>query len=162
MAEHAPAPKDDGFAPHLEPGPAIRFPLPKAGMKLEVAAFDKALGAEKFRHELRLVTESGDIQGMIHVWDNPQHLDVRTWFDANLGGFVGEATSVRDRTASKAGVAAIQIDEPASEEAFSQSMVVFATRSNVYLVTAIDPEQIPAAKKLFEKVVDGFEPEVTK
>ena len=157
----APAPEDD-YVAHLEPAPAVRFPLKRTGLRLDVRSFDPTLPAEKFRHEMRLVTDADDVEGMIHVWDNPLHLAVQPWFDANLGGFVGEATVVRERTAGKAKLAALQLDEPASEQAFSQSMVVFATRDHVYLITAIDPEQVPAAKALFDRVVDGFEPEVTR
>lgn len=159
-SESAPTIEDEGFVAHLEPAPGIRFPMPKLGMHLDVASFDRTMRPEKFRHEVRLITDADDIEAMIHVWDNPSHLDVRAWFDQNLSDFVGERTSVRERTAGKAGLPAIELDEPASDQAFSQSMVVFATRDHVYLVTAIDPDQVPAAKALFEKVVTGFEPEI--
>ncbi|MEO8797571.1 MAG: hypothetical protein ABI551_06780, partial [Polyangiaceae bacterium] len=159
-SESSPTVQDDGFVAHLEPAPGIRFPMPKLGMHLDVASFDRTMPPEKFRYELRLITDADDIEAMIHVWDNPSHLDLRAWFDQNLSGFVGERTSVRERTAGKAALPAIELDEPASDQAFSQSMVLFATRDHVYVVTAIDPDQAPAAKALFEKVVTGFEPEV--
>lgn len=151
---------DDGYVAHLEPAPGIRFPMPSKGMHLDVASFDSKMPAEKFRHELRFITDADDIRAMVHVWDNPEHLDVRTWFDRNFADFAMDTASVRERTAGKASLPAIQVDVPASDQAFSQSMVVFATRDHVYMVTAIDPEGVSAARTLFEKVVAGFEPEI--
>lgn len=151
----------DAFVAHVEPAPDVRFPLPRTGMHLDVKSFDPTLPAEKFRHELRFVTDANDVEVIVNEWDNPRGQDVHAWFEENLTRFVGEATAVRERTAGKDGLAAIEIDEPASEQAFSESMVVFATHAHVYLVTAIDPEGVPHAKMLFERVVAGFEPEIS-
>jgi hypothetical protein len=150
----------DGFVAHLEPAPGIRFPLPKTGVSVQVMDFDPTLPPIKFRHELRFVTDADDIEVMVHVWDNPEHLDVRHWFDANIADFVGENTAVSERVATKISLPTIQLDEPASTDAFSQSIAVFATKDHVYSVTCIDPVQVPAAKKLFDRVVRDFEPEI--
>ncbi|MEO7112824.1 MAG: hypothetical protein ABI183_20440 [Polyangiaceae bacterium] len=157
--ESSPAALPAGYVAHLEPSPGIRFPMPAKGITATVEDFDATLPAEKFRHEVHLGSDVY-VQVLIHVWDNPRHLDTHTWFDENLSGFVDESTSVSERPATKNKIPAIVLEQPASDQAVSQSVAVFATRDHVYSVTCMDPVNDLGAKTIFDNVVFGFEPEI--
>jgi hypothetical protein len=151
-------PKD--YRLQLEPAPGIRFPMPKQGVELRVSSFDATLPAYKFRHEVNLVVNDV-VRVMIHVWDNPRHLGSREWFDENMAELAGATTTVRHQLVSKRRLPAVMLDEPAGQ-ALSLARAVFATKNHVYEVVCIDPTNHPDAKALFDRVVDGFEPEVTR
>jgi hypothetical protein len=157
--ESSPAALPAGYVAHLEPSPGIRFPMPSKGITATVEDFDATLPAEKFRHEVHLGSDVY-VQVLIHVWDNPAHLDTHTWFDENLSGFVDESTSVSERPATKNKIPAIVLEQPASDQAVSQSVAVFATSDHVYSVTCMDPANDLGAKTIFDNVVLGFEPEI--
>lgn len=144
---------------HVEPAAGLRFPLPVTGVNVQVWDFDPTLPPEKFRHEIHLVADE-NVEVLIHVWDNPGKLDVQHWFDENMSGFVDADTSIGERAATKGHVAAIILEQPASTDAVSQSVAVFATTGHVYSVTCIDPVNDAAAKKLFDRVVGELEPEI--
>ncbi len=133
--------------------------MPAKDVKATVEDFDATLPAEKFRHEIHLGSDVY-VQVLIHVWDNPRHLDTHSWFDENMSGFVDDDTSVSERPATKNKVPAIVIEQPASDQAVSQSVAVFATANHVYAVTCMDPVNDVGAKTMFDNVVAGFEPEV--
>lgn len=147
-----------GYVTHLEPAPGIRFPMP-ASITASVESFDTTLPAEKFRHEIHLGSDVY-VQVLIHVWDNPLHLDTHSWFDANMSGFVDDDTSVSERPATKNKIPAIVLEQPQSDQAVSQSVAVFSTNDHVYAVTCMDPVNDSGAKTIFDTVVAGFEPEV--
>ncbi|MCA9644132.1 MAG: hypothetical protein H6718_07875 [Polyangiaceae bacterium] len=136
--------------------PAVRFSMPEA-LSLKVESFDPTLPAQKFRHELMLIDDQ-DIQVMIHVWDNPKHLEVQDWFELNMSGFITEHSSLRQTRVTPQRFPAVVLEEPASEQAASQELTVFATRDHVYSITCIDPVSNPPAKKLFDHVVESFAP----
>ncbi|MGE0325816.1 MAG: hypothetical protein AB7S68_26040 [Polyangiaceae bacterium] len=136
--------------------PAVRFSMPE-GLSLKVESFDPTLPAQKFRHELMLIDDQ-NIQVMIHVWDNPKHLEVQDWFQLYMSGFITEKSSLRQTRVTPQHFPAVVLEEPASEQAASQELTVFATRDHVYSITCIDPVSNPPAKKLFDHVVESFAP----
>ncbi len=138
--------------------PAVRFSMPKQ-LTLKVESFDPTLPPQKFRHELSLIDDQ-NIQVLVHVWDNPQHLGAHEWFQVNMAGFVTQHSSLRQTRVTRHHFPAVVLEEPASPEAVSQEFTVFATADHVYSITCIDPATNRPAKKLFDHVVDSFEPEV--
>ena len=126
---------------------------------MTVEDFDTTLPAEKFRHEIHLGSDVY-VQVLIHVWDNPRHLDTHAWFAENMSGFVDDDTSVSERPATKNKIPAIILEQPQSDQAVSQSVAVFATNDHVYSVTCMDPVNDVGAKTIFDNVVAGFEPEI--
>lgn len=151
-------PKD--YRLHLEQAVGIRFPMPKQGVELRVSSFDATLPAYKFRHEVSFVV-NGVVRVLIHVWDNPEHLGSRAWFDQNMAELEGPQTAVRQQLVSKRRLPAVMLDEPAGE-ALSLARAVFTTKNHAYEVVCVDPTNHPDVKALFDQVVDGFEPEVTR
>lgn len=91
------------------------------------------------------------------MWDNPQRLALRAWFDATLGFLVQETTKQSERPMSSAHLAGILLEEPASPQAGSQAIAVFAAGAQVVRITCIDPEGDAVAKRLFDHVVDEIE-----
>ena len=138
-----------------------RFPVLATGVSVDVRHFDPTLPAHKFRHSIRLATSTGPAV-LIDVWDNPQRILLRAWFDATLGFLVQETTKQSERTMSSAHLAGILLEEPASPQAGSQAIAVFAFGAQVVRVTCIDPEGDPVARRLFERVVDEIELGVTQ
>ncbi|CAN5423569.1 hypothetical protein BH09MYX1_BH09MYX1_66290 [soil metagenome] len=144
---------------HVEDDPGIRFPLP-SGIGIQTWHYDRTLPPQKFRHAIHLETPHG-ITILIHVWDNPEHLDVHAWFDANMAGFVQPTTALRDRIMSSAKVPGILLEEPASEQAVSQAIGVFVAEDHVFSVTALDPTGDETTRRLFERELDELEPQVS-
>lgn len=149
------------FRLETEPLVGARFPVLAAGVSVDVRHFDPTLPAYKFRHSIRLATSSGPVV-LIDVWDNPQRLSLRPWFDATLGFLVQETTKQSERPMSSAHLAGILLEEPASPQAGSQAIAVFASGAQVVRVTCIDPEGDAVAKRLFDHVVDEIELGVTQ
>lgn len=147
------------FRLETEPLIGVRFPVLAAGVSVDVRHFDPTLPAGKFRHSIRLATEAGPVV-LIEVWDNPQRLALRPWFDATLGFLAQETTKQSERPMSSAHLPGILLEEPASPQAGSQAIAVFAAGAQVFRVTAINPEGDPVAKRLFERIVDQIEPGV--
>jgi hypothetical protein len=173
-ATDAPAPPDPGapgeptarapaladeFRLHAEPVTGVRFPVLASGVSVEARHFDASLPASKFRHSIRLATTRTVV--LIDVWDNPRQLDVHAWFDAHLAFLVDESTRVSDRPMTRARVPGILLGQPASPQAPSQAVAVFAAGPQVFRVTAIDPEGDATAQRLFDQVVEQLETGVT-
>lgn len=151
-------PVPPGYVLRQLSAPALRFSMPEQ-LTLKTESFDPTLPAQKFRHELRLIDDQ-NIQVMIHVWDNPKHLGTLDWFETHMSGFVTEHSSLRQTRATPQHFPAVVLEEPASEQAASQELTVFATHDHVYSVTCIDPVTNPPAKQLFDHVLESFEPEI--
>lgn len=149
------------FRLETEPLVGARFPVLAAGVSIDVRHFDPTLPAHKFRHSIRLATASGPVV-LIDVWDNPQRLSLRPWFDATLGFLVQETTKQSERPMSSAHLAGILLEEPASPQAASQAIAVFASGAQVVRITCLDPEGDAVARRLFERVVDEIELGVTQ
>ncbi|MEZ4371491.1 MAG: hypothetical protein R3B07_11730 [Polyangiaceae bacterium] len=164
LEQRSSATSDEALQAAVPPGyklrqleaPAVRFSMPE-GLTLKVESFDPTLPAQKFRHELMLIDDQ-NIQVMIHVWDNPKHLEVQDWFQLHMSGFISEKSSLRQTRVTPQHFPAVVLDEPASEQAASQELTLFATRDHVYSITCIDPVANPPAKKLFDHVVESFAP----
>jgi hypothetical protein len=144
------------FRLETEPVVGARFPVLTSGVSVDVRHFDATLPVHKFRHSIRLVTEDGTAV-LIDVWDNPQRLALRPWFDATLGFLVGESTKQSERPMSSAHVPGILLEEPASPQAGSQAIAVFASGTQVIRITCLNPDGNPVAKRSFDSVVDQIE-----
>lgn len=156
-----PAPAAPAFAAgelrlHSEPLSRVRFPVPSAGVSVDELHYDVTLPAKKFRHSIRLAVEGRTVV-LVDVWDNPARLALRPWFDAHLAFLAGARTTVSERPMSRARTTGILLHEPASPEARSQAIAVFASGEQVFRVTAIDDENDAEARRLFELVVDQIE-----
>jgi hypothetical protein len=148
-----------GFRLYSEPVMGVRFPMPATDLAAEVKHFDPTLPAQKFRHALHLVTPEGAIQILLHGWDNPQRLDLRTWFDEYMAFIVDETSLVTERPMGSAHVPGILVMQPRSPQAASQATAVFLAGDHIYRLTCIDPENDLAARALFERILDQIETE---
>ncbi|APR87629.1 hypothetical protein A7982_12978 [Minicystis rosea] len=153
-----PAPGELRF--HGEPLTRIRFPVLATGVSVDERHYDPSLPAYKFKHSFRLATESGTVV-VIDVWDDPARPAVRAWFDQHLAGLVDAETRVSERPMSRAHASGILLRQPRSTQALSQAIAVFAVGAQIFRVTAIDYEGNPAARRLFDEVVDKLEVAVT-
>jgi hypothetical protein len=154
---------------HSALGAKLRFPVLRAGVRVEERHFDPSLPARKFRHSILLTTEAGPAV-VIEVWDNPDGADVQAWFDANLAFLVNPAPGVDERSAAdkpsvserpmtRARTMGILVEQPPSDQAPALSFAVFALGDQMVRVSGIDPEGNATARALFERVVDQIESE---
>jgi hypothetical protein len=149
------------FRLETEPVVGARFPVLATGITVDVRHFDASLPTIKFRHSIRLVAPQGTVV-LIDVWDNPQRLALQPWFDATLGFLVDSTTKVSQRLMTTGHLPGILLEQPASPQAGSQAIAVFASGTQVFRVTCIDPEGDAVAKRLFDRVVDQIELGVTR
>jgi hypothetical protein len=147
----------------LETEPVIgaRFPVLATGITVDVQHFDATLPTIKFRHSIRLIAPEGTLV-LIDVWDNPQRLALQPWFDATLSFLVDSTTRVQKRSMTTGHLPGILLEQPASPQAGSQAIAVFASGTQVFRVTAIDPEGNAVARRQFDHVVDEIELGVTR
>jgi hypothetical protein len=141
---------------HTEPITGVRFPVPAAGVSVEARHFDASLPEYKFKHSIRLKTDTGT-RVLIDVWNNPAGLALNAWFADHFSYLVDDHTQVGERLMTRAGLTGILLQEPASEQAASQIIAVFAFRDQVFRVTGLDPEGDAATRELFDRVVDQIE-----
>lgn len=146
-----------GFRLYAEPVMGVRFPMPSSDLSAEVRHFDPTLPAQKFRHALHLVTPEGTIQILLHSWDNPLRLDLRSWFDEHMAFIVDETSLVTERPMGSEHVPGILVMQPRSPQAASQATAVFLAGEHIYRLTCIDPENDLAARGLFERILDQIE-----
>ena len=130
--------------------------MPRSGISVVERHHDPTLPPSKFRHSIQLTTPAGT-GVFIDVWDNPQHLALRPWFDAHLAFLVHGTTSVSELPMSRARVPGILLHEPRSPQALAQAIAVFAAGDQVFRVTAVDYDGDPAVQRLFDQVVDRME-----
>jgi hypothetical protein len=145
---------------HTEPVTRVRFPVPAAGISVLERHHDPTLPPHKFRHSIHLTTPSGT-GVFIDVWDNPQHLALRPWFDAHLAFLVRGDTQVSELSATRARVAGLLLHQPRSPQALSQAIAVFASGEQVFRVMGIDYDEDPVVRRLFDQVIDQMELGVT-
>lgn len=138
----------------------LRFPVPSTVM-VEERHFDASLPTYKFRHSIRFKADRGT-SVVLDVWDDPERRDLDTWFGAHLAFLVLDVTRVSRRLMARERVPGILLEEPASPQASSQAIAVFALRGQVFRVTCIDPEGNTAAREMFDGVVDQLEAGVTR
>jgi hypothetical protein len=157
----APKPLAPGYRLHTDQATRLRFPVRTAGITVESRHFDATLPTYKFRHSIRLL-EGKHLSLLIDVWDNPRRLPLATWFDEHLAYLVGEATDVSERAVTAARLPGILLAEPASEQAASQAIAVFAYGDQVFRVTCLDPVGDAAARDSFEAILAALEPGVIR
>ena len=145
---------------HSESLTRIRFPVLASGVTVDEMHYDPSLPAYKFKHQMRLATDSGPAV-VIDVWDDPARPAVRAWFDQHLAGLVDAETRVSERPMARTRAAGILLRQPRSTQALSQAIAVFAVGAQIFRVTAIDYEGNPVARRLFDEVVEQLEVGVT-
>lgn len=141
---------------HTEPRTGVRFRVPRAGVTVEERHFDPSLPASKFRHSIRVKVEGGT-RVVVDVWDNPAGTPLDAWFQEHLSFLVRDTTQVSQRAMTSSHLRGILLREPASEQASSQAIAVFAFRDQVFRVTGIAVEEDAATQELFDRVVDQIE-----
>ena len=132
-----------------------------SGVSIDAHHYDPSLPEQKFKHSIRLATETGTAV-VIDVWDNPSRLELRPWFDTHLAYLVDGNTQVSERPMTRAGVAGILLAQPRSPQAPSQATAVFAVGAQVFRVMGINPEDDATARRLFDRVIDEMETGVAR
>lgn len=164
--------KADDYRLHSALGAKLRFPVLRSGVVIEERHYDPSLPAHKFRHSIQLSTDAGPAV-ILEVWDNPQGLDVRAWFDAHLAFLVTPESEIDEgssagtprmsqRPMTRARTAGILVEQPSSSQAPSQSIAVFALGARILRVSGLNFEGNPTARALFERVVEQIDSEVTR
>ncbi len=138
----------------------VRFPVLRKGLRVEERHFDPNLPTNKFRHLITLSTPGGGTV-TIKVWDNPEGLDLKAWFDHNLGFLADEGTKTTTREMTAARVPGLFV-EPAPDASEPETDAVFALADQIYCVTAYGSPSDQATMAMFERVVDQLEPEAQK
>jgi hypothetical protein len=147
---------------HTEQSVGIRFPVAE-GVQVKAEHFnDPTLEPYKFRHEINLWGSDG-IAVMIHVWNNPEHQSLSEWFHENLQFMIDEQTKISEEPMTLSREAGILLDQPASEQAPSMAVAVFAHGDQFFRITCIDYDGVggPEARKMFFTALDGMELGVT-
>lgn len=164
--------KADDYRFHSALGARLRFPVLRSGVVIEERHYDPSLPAHKFRHSIQLSTDAGPAV-ILEVWDNPQGLDVRAWFDAHLAFLVTPESEVdegssagtprmSERAMTRKRTAGILVEQPPSGQAPSQSIAVFALGDRMIRVSGLNFEGNATARALFERVVEQIDAEVTR
>lgn len=152
----APRALGPGLRMHTEAVTGVRFPVPKAGITVEERHFDPTLPTYKFRHAIKIKTEEG-LRVLIEVWDNPEKVPLDAWFTENMSFLVRDATQVSERPMTSARLPGVLLQEPASEQAASQAIGVFAFHEQVFRVTGIAVDEDASVKEMFDRVLDQIE-----
>jgi hypothetical protein len=150
------------YAPHDEPELGLRFPLATKGTTFKMWHFDPSLPPEKFRHEVQLSSESGAVEVVIDVWDNPEHLDVHAWVAATLGEMFDAQTTRTVRPMSRARNTGILFEQAAIEGGDSQATAAYATHDRAYVFYCPHALEDVRGRAAFDAIVDDFEAEVTQ
>jgi hypothetical protein len=150
------------YAPHDEPELGLRFPLATQGTTFKMWHFDPNLPPEKFRHEVQLSSESGAVEVVIDVWDNPDHLDVHAWVASYFDGLFDAHTVRTERPMSRAHVTGLLFEQPAIEGGDSQATAAYATHDHVYRFYCPHALEDVRGRAAFDKIIDDFDTEVTR
>lgn len=147
------APQTDRIRKYAEPDLGLRVPVPAEGVTYKLWNYDKTLPLWKYRHQVTLSIGSS-VAVLIHVWDNPDHLDAGAWVNETISKHFDDQTLRSTRTV--AGRPALVFEQLPSEGIGTFVEVAFTTRDHGYDVACPQADN-PAHRALFEKTLRTIE-----
>lgn len=152
-----PGPAWDGYSVrrHADVASGLGFDLPVSGMQLESRHFEPDAEAAKLEHSLTLTLSDGPAV-VVDVWRNPDRLALQRWFDQHLAFMVEKDTAVLSRSAGRARVEALLLEQPRTGQAFARKVAVFALGDRVLRVSCINRDD-RASHAAWERILDTLE-----
>jgi hypothetical protein len=140
---------------HRDAPSALSFPVPVTGFRVTAMHFDPATGPIKMKHELTLSQDRREVI-RIEVWNDTQQLGLDAFFDEYLRFMASPESVVERARAGRAGVDAIVVRQPRSEQSAPRRHTVFALDGQIVRVTAIDDTD-PTTAKIYDRVTRNLE-----
>lgn len=146
------------FRSYQDPAAGISFDLPLSGFLLEARHFDARLPTEKVKHLFTLSGPDGP-EVTIDVWVDARSTGVWAFFERYLSFMRDEETSIASVVVSARHVPGVMLSQPRSGQSWGRQTAVFAFGNRVFRVTCLDKDNA-RARKVFDRLVEHFEPEV--
>ena len=148
------------FRQYDDAAAGISFAIPLSGFLLEARHFDPALPVEKVKHLFTLSGPDGP-EVTIDVWVDAKKPDVWTFFRKYLTFLRDEETSIASVVVSARHLPGVLLAQPRSGQSFGHQTAVFALDDRIFRVTCLDKDN-KRARKVFDQLVESFEPEVKR
>ena len=95
----------------------------------------------------------------VDVWISTGKEGLWTFFEKHLSFMRDEETSIASVVITAEHVPGILISQPRSGQSFGRKIAVFAAGDRIFRVTCLDKDD-SRALKVFEQLVESFQPEV--
>jgi len=136
----------------------LSFVLPELGLEVSAEHYDASAPPQKIKHSVVLSSVAGTVL-RIDVWDDPERLGLRAWFDKYLS-FTSLSASTLDRTSvGLQQLPAIVVDQLRSPQSQARRIVVLEHAGRVFRITCLNSED-ETARQVLQEVLDSFEPQV--